>query len=370
VDVILVGAGVSSVMLAQCLIREGAFRSLRIIATTTRIAAHRLSYWSEEPLPFDAFGDAAFAAIRVVSAQGEVVALPLHRLTYHTFAARRWHAAALEEVLRHPGVDLVERRAETVESSGARAVVNTGDDRLEADWVFSSAPLERAPSVGCQRFEGWEIELADGRLDAGTATWLDFRTQDHGAFEFMYTLPLGPRRLFVEHVSSRPGAHASQIERYLEAVLGLSSWTVLDRERGSTPLYAGTYPRIEGRVVAIGVAGGLAKASTGFALTRMWRDANAIARSLRERGRPELPPGSGPLYRMADRVFLELEPRPEMLREFLLELCRNATGDALLAFLDEQASLKEQLQIARAAPRWLRSLRSAARGGSRRNDDR
>jgi hypothetical protein len=184
---------------------------------------------------------------------------------------------------------------------------------------------------------------------------MDFRTPASGDFRLMYALPLGPRRVLVEHVSHRRADHAAHIRAYLDAVLGLRGWEVVDREAGATPLYAPAPARRSGRLVRLGVAAGLAKACTGYALTRMWRDAELIATALGERGEPALPRRPGALYRIADRLFLDLLRRsPERLPEFLVALCGAASGDALLAFLDERASSSQRLEVARAAPGWIR----------------
>jgi hypothetical protein len=88
---------------------------------------------------------------------------------------------------------------------------------------------------------------------------------------------------------------------------------------------------------------------------RMWRDAERIAEGLATRGRPGLRSPTRSLYRLADRFFIDtLQREPDRLPELLSELFRNASGDAVLAFLDDQATLREQAQVSLSMPGWLR----------------
>jgi hypothetical protein len=60
------------------------------------------------------------------------------------------------------------------------------------------------------------------------------------------------------------------------------------------------------------------------------------------------------LYRVADQFFLHLlESAPERIPGFLGELFERAPADAVLSFLDDRASLTEQLRVAIAARGWL-----------------
>jgi lycopene beta-cyclase len=140
----------------------------------------------------------------------------------------------------------------------------------------------------------------------------------------------------------------------LDEMIGSGRWTLLDREHGATPLYLD--PASQGaRVRPIGVAGGVAKVATGYALTRMWRDAETIAEGLMRNDRPDEANTPRGLHRIADRFFVDLLRRePGRLPELLETLFSEAKGDAVLAFLDDQATRREQLAIARAMPAWLR----------------
>lgn len=361
-DIVLIGSGVSSTLLAETLARVGGFRSLRVIGPETTLGARRFSYWSDTPTPFDRYADGSWSRFRIASTDGAIRDLTLDRFVYRTFEARRWHADARRRLHDASGVELIDDRVESVDTVGERAVVHTPNGRFEADWVFSSARSTPVPPTAWQRFEGWEISLDEDLIDCDTATWLDFRTETGGDFRFVYALPLGPHRLFVEHVSYQPSRHGEALQAYLRDVLRLRRWDTLTSERGATPLYSPHPPRRVGRLVRIGVGAGLAKTCTGYAIMRMWRDAEAITASLKEHGHPVISRPQGGLYRAADRFFLsQLNRGPNQLPDFLLRLGGSVTGDAFLAFLDDRATVAEQIDICRAAPDWIRELAGVGR---------
>ncbi len=352
VHVTLAGAGVSSLLLAQALLRQRRCERVTLVGPRQPLKAHLLSYWSDGPTPFDAFEVASWSRLDVF-AGGRHAPLELQRYRYRTVRAHAWAEAALAEVLRSGRAELVDATVERIEDDLTRPAVVTGGGRaLASDWVFTSVPGADAAPDAWQRFEGWLVE-ADG-VAQGAATLMDFRTEQASDLRFVYALPLGGHRLFVEHVSHEPCDHGQALERWLGGVGGLERWSVVEREGGATPLFRDRVPRAEGRVVRIGVAAGLAKASTGYAALRLWRDAEGIAEALGTRGELPLKLGWPSLYRVADRFFIDLLHRdPSRIEPLLAALFSSAGGDAVLAFLDEQASAAEQAHVARAMPEWL-----------------
>lgn len=361
--VLIVGTGVSALLLARSLLSRNVCTSLTLIGPRQRIRPYRLSYWSDSPTPFDDHCDMHWSTLSVIAADGREMRSPLERHAYRSFKARAWAEAWRSELQSDARVRFVEEPVLRVEDQTVAASAYTERERMTADWVFvSGGPLAFAPDAW-QRFCGWEIEASAASVDMQSARLLDFRTEAAHDFRFVYLLPLGPQRFFVEHVSYQPCDYDAALGHYLRDVLGLEDWRLVQREKGETPLYRQPPPRNAGRVVRIGVHAGLAKASTGYALTRMWRDAEAIATALAAGGQPAGEFASGPFYTMADRLFMDLLAKePTRLSELMLSLFSGATGDQVLGFLDDDASMGAQLNVARALPPWLSwsRLRDAA----------
>ncbi|MBK7864698.1 MAG: hypothetical protein IPJ65_40080 [Archangiaceae bacterium] len=351
--VTLVGTGLSSLLLAEALLRRSPKARLTLVGPRRPLGAHLLSYWSDRPTPFDPFEVASWRALDVFAA-GRLHHVPLTRYRYRTVRGRDWAETALARVLASGRAEHVDATALRIDDDLVRPTVVFGGGQVSSDWVFASSADPTATPDAVQQFEGWLVE-AQG-AGARAPVLMDFRTESAGDLRFVYALPLGPHRLFVEHVSYRPCLHRFALEQYLREVVGLKRWELVDRELGATPLFRDGLPRSEGRVVRIGVAAGLAKASTGYAALRLWRDAEAVAAALAERGELPVRLKWPSLYRVADRFFVDLLRRdPTHLEALLAALFSAADGDAVLAFLDEQAGPAEQARVARAMPEWLSS---------------
>lgn len=362
-DLIIIGTGLSSLLLARSLINGGFTGGLRLIGPAGPLPAHRLSFWADGPTPFDSHVDADYSHLRLVDAHGEQTQVELGDFTWRTFRAREWAHVTLTELLAAPNVEHIEAEVDESTGTGRRATAECGSVCFDADFVFDGVHDPPVPPSWWQRYEGWEVVFEGKGLDTATATLADFRIATDRDYRFISALPLEANRLYVQHVSARREAHEPALEAWLRVTLGKRRWRVVERDVGATPLWSERPGQPLGRVVPIGVAAGLANVRSGMAVMELWRDAERLAEGLLHEGRPPKRPRPGLVFRAADRAFLErLEHAPGALPTMLRSLFAKAPGDVALRFLEDHASAWEQLVVARAVPRWLASgLRSAPR---------
>jgi lycopene beta-cyclase len=113
----------------------------------------------------------------------------------------------------------------------------------------------------------------------------------------------------------------------------------------------------------VGRRGGLLKPSTGFAVDRILRDGEAIARSLRRRGHPHARPRSAGRHRWLDRVLLEvLDQDPASLEQAFSALFARNPPARVLRFLDEDTTVAQEAALIATLPRgpFLSAARRAA----------
>ncbi|WP_437617138.1 lycopene cyclase family protein [Sorangium sp. So ce834] len=219
-------------------------------------------------------------------------------------------------------------------------------------------PSRRAPPA----LRRLEIEAEAPLFDTGAATLFDFAgAAGHGGdARFYYVIPFTPQRALVELVALGGEAHEEELARYVERTAGGARFRVVRRERGASLLTCAPFARRLGRrVLAIGVAGGLLKPSTGYAFTRILDDAALIVRSLETAGHPFARPPRGLPYRFFDAVFLRLlAAQPSRIEPVLTALFTRNPVDRVLRFLDERASLADVLAIVASLPKlpFLRAL--------------
>jgi len=151
----------------------------------------------------------------------------------------------------------------------------------------------RGQPMGWQTAYGIEIEVASHDLDPDTMVFMDFRDPMENPPErcptFLYAMPLGPNRLFLEEtslVSHRAPPFEflrDRLELRLER-MGIEPLRELEREHCLIPM-GSPLPKVPQRIVGYGGAASMVHPATGYMLGRILkvapRVAGAIARGLR-----------------------------------------------------------------------------------------
>jgi lycopene beta-cyclase len=350
-----VGNGLAGVSLAWRLARAGQGPIL-FVDPTPDGDDRTFGFWTDRPLAIDPVVERRWRQL-VVRGGGRDVRVALRDHTYGMVrdgALREWMAPDLR------GVTVVRAAADRVEDGEDGAVIVVNGERFVSDWVYDSRvpPPAPAPYVHLvQSFEGVCVETDDDAFDPDAAVLMDFRTvQEPDATRFFYVLPVTARRAIVMGVAFAPTLRDHDPAAWVREGLGIANARVLRVERGATPMTDRPFPRRRGkRVLAIGIAGGRLKPSTGYALTRIQDDSDAILASLARSGHPFDLPEASRVWAWGDAVMLRVLRRhgPEMGRIFALMFARNPP-DRVLRFLDEGASFWDVAAlIGSLPPAWF-----------------
>ena len=243
-------------------------------------------------------------------------------------------------------------------------------------WVFDSVgPTTPDPPLTTPHLEfvGHRVECDVDVFDPAVPTLMDFRTDQSAGLAFLYVLPTSPRAALVEHTRfvvpggrPRPDVdHQAALRRAL-ADLGASQHRVIGVEQGTIPLHVAPPARPAGCVVPLGTPAGMVKASTGYGYVRIQRHSAQIARSLVRHGHPFDVPGPDRWHRGLDALLLEVvRDEPQAVVAVFSRLFARNPAARVLAFLDEDTSLLDELLLFRTlpvAPYWravVRRLRRA-----------
>jgi lycopene beta-cyclase len=257
--------------------------------------------------------------------------------------------------------------------------------------------VEREPDGGAAQM-AWGIEIeADLPFSTDRMRWMDF-SPTHGEADgpstFLYAMPLGERRWFLEEtsLSSDPPVPMVVLERRLRArlrALGVGSPQVLSEERCRIPMEPGLPARGQ-RVVGFGAAASVVHPATGYVLASaalmadpvaaaieegLWRDPDQAARDAWHAVWPDEARRAHTLLRFAARFMRELDaPRtaaffeqffqlpPERWRRFLSARPRTAELVPVMAsvFSGVDADLRWRMLRAGSGSSALPILRSVA----------
>jgi lycopene beta-cyclase len=304
VDVAILGAGVSGLCLARAL-ADGPLRDLTVLlvdGARDDDELRTLSYWARGATALDDLEARRWTTLRVHDG-ARAVDVPLREHSYRTVFFAELQRAVKRRFAGDPRLRLVEGRAGELADGDDGATFSVGGERVRARWVFDSRFARRELAVDPRRwhllwqhFHGWIVRAERDVFDPTAADFLDFRTGLSLGDTFFYVLPFSPREALVELVSFAPVDAEAAVARWLDAHAGLrpGEYTFERREAGVSPMTEQPFARAGGRRIRrIGVAGGRLKASTGYALTRILDDCDAIVARSSATATPSRRPPSG-----------------------------------------------------------------------------
>jgi lycopene beta-cyclase len=358
-DVIVAGAGLAGLALVHALETHapGQRRILLIDQVERRGNDRTWCYWEATPGPFEPLVAHAWGHLYTHPPDPRASGRTLETDPYRYKMIRAGDLFAFMDafIAARPHIERVTAPVTELLSDGDHARVRWPGGEAHATWAFDSVhrPTDAPPGYHrlLQHFLGFEIETERECFNPDTATFMDFRVDQTGGTQFVYILPTSRTRALVEYtVFSRDlwpeRAYEAPLRAYLRDHHGIDGFTVHHREYGVIPMSDQPFPRSRGRrVITIGTAGGQTKPSTGFTFARALRHADALARSLTQHGHPHLPQRGG-RYPWMDAVLLRLLDTGRMRgADFFSHLLRVHPPQRVLAFLDEQSTLADDLAI-------------------------
>jgi lycopene beta-cyclase len=275
-------------------------------------------------------------------------------------------------------------RVTAIEDRGDHVLVETSRGPLRAAMVFDGRPEAPDEQLATgvdevallQHFAGWEITAPRPCFDPGVVEMMDFAVSQARGLHFMYMLPFSDREALVEatYISPAPldaAQYEADIRGWIDRRYGLREYAIGFREAGRIPMSTRpARPRSSPRVIRIGLRGGLAKPSTGYAFAAIQEfSAELAARIVAQPGGPVEPPEARGAAAVAmDRVFLSyLDRHPGRGPALFADLFEKLPADLLCRFLTDHGSPLDGLRVMAATPlgqmtaevlrsraRWLR----------------
>jgi lycopene beta-cyclase len=209
-----------------------------------------------------------------------------------------------------------------------------------------------------QTFLGWEVEFTADVFDEQKATLMDFRTDQTDGVNFIYVLPYAKNRALIESTSfsTKPldsAKHTLALEKYIAGNY-TGNYEIKATESGQLPMTSAKFPvKTGGKLFNIGIAGGNARPSSGYAFHRIQRQTSEIAKAIVNRENiPQTFAASK--YNFFDDVFLNLiAQNPNSAKDAFMRLFGKVSPDTLIKFLTDESSITDDLAIISALPKVL-----------------
>lgn len=373
---IIIGAGLSGILLARRLLsgvvaRRGDRPSILVVDPA--LAGHRratFAFWSRQPTPLDAWTLRTWRELTVVGADGHQHRARLDGWHYRAISWQAARADFMHRLGRDPRVRLWEQSVDQVHDGQRGACVRVGDRWIRGSWVYDSRPPETgqiparrsSPATTLhQTFRGIWVEASRCSVDPTAATLFDFSARTGPDLGFSYVLPVSDRSAMVMAVRMAAGTEQPDPLLAVPRVLGGCDYRVVSEEHGVTDLVSPPPVRREGmRILAVGRRGGRARPSTGYAVTRILADSDAVAGSLFRYGHPFAIPPDSRRDRLLDAIWLyALAEQGAELEPAFLAMFTRVPIEVTLRFLDGAASPIDVARIVARLPQG-HLLRAAA----------
>jgi lycopene beta-cyclase len=388
-DIAIIGGGLAGLSLASRLAAP-AFSRWKVLLIEPRETYSRDRTWSSWAVAEHAFSSAratrwqTWQVMRQLDqedATGQARRLPLMTecagaYAYEMVPADNFYRVAEERISMAPHITTKRGAAadavsEHVDSLGnGHVAVQAGGTLIRAGLVFDGRPpTQLSDAAWMQHFRGGEIETDRPVFDTERATVMDFSvmTADDaraGRVHFIYVLPVSATRALIQDTFFVPAAdtcadvnYEDNIHRYMARRFGVSDYRVVYPEGGAIPMDPQLRPSTQpARVLKIGTAGGMARASSGYAFFETQRACEAIANALARVGNIDqaftLPRWRSDVSYWMDGVFLRvLRAHPALAPQIFANLFYRVPADVLARFLAGVGSRSDVLRVMMACPK-------------------
>jgi len=352
VDVAILGGGCAGLSLAVRLAQS--HLSVRVIEPRAEYVHDRAwSFWRTQPDPFEDCVRRQWTSWTVEGPQGLTTRSSAH-LRYQTVESGAFYSRACESIERGKNTSLsLGTSAHDVVRTSKGWRVDTDAGALTAATVIDTRPPRRIPTYG-QFFLGREIKTERPVFDPDVVQLMHFRRARSAGVDFVYILPFAVDQALVEVTSFAPENPGHQVftewlDLEIEA-LNPGKTETLRSEAGALPMEAGfADPTPEG-IIRMGLGGGAARPSTGYAFSRNQVQADHVAAALIAGNDPNTGL-DGPMTRFMDRVFLQvLAAKPDRGPALFETLFRNAPRDRLERFLSGSTRTIDRVSVMASLP--------------------
>jgi lycopene beta-cyclase len=236
------------------------------------------------------------------------------------------------------------------------------NETITADYVFNSI-IFKQPEIPkhkyylLQHFKGWVINTQKPVFNPSLATFMDFTvSQQHGT-TFMYVLPTSTTQALVEYTLFTEELLAQidyddALKNYIQNNLGITNYTIEHEEFGIIPMTNIDFDKYDGRLINIGIAGGQAKGSSGYAFQFIQKRTTEIVASLVKYQHPFTKTTfSEKKFKLFDSVLLNVLHYKKLNGDSIFaDIFQKNSAKTIFRFLDNESNLLEDLQIMNSVP--------------------
>lgn len=364
-NIVISGAGASGLSLAWHL-KQTSFKGLITLIDPQLTAKNDKTwcFWEKDALLFPELLHHQWENLSVIGSDGAIVEENLLDHAYHCIRSETYQKLLLDAIQSDSRFSLVKDEVLAIEpNKHGESVVCTKKETIAADLVFQSHfrpdedELYKSRRIALkQHFLGWDVQMKSPVFNPNKAILMDFRIcQTHG-FAFVYVLPFSQTEALVELTFFTPDLlnrdeYGPILAKYLDNYWN-ADYEILREEFGVIPMVDGFFTSTL-NAFPIGIAGGNAKASTGYTFSRIQAESRRIAEAIDNNIMPEKVAPSPARFRFYDLLILHIiKEHPDKAVGIFVQLFQKNGFDAMFRFLSEKTTPDEDIRIMASVPKY------------------
>lgn len=365
-DIIIAGAGLSGLSLAYRLAIGGYTGSVGVVDVNfTPRNDKTWCFWANAETPFTEIISKQWDSISVAALDFETTR-SLSSYSYNAIKSEDFKKFVLKELQKHPNFELIEASVERLSHQNNKSLLTTSEsEKYSAEYIFQSLFIDprlktaeiKYPLI--QHFVGLEIEVKNPIFDDTTIKFMDFDDSWTDGVAFMYVLPFSKTTALFEYTIFSENIeqellYEEKIRAYIFDKYRLSpdDYSIVRKEKGQIPMQDLPYtPWFAKNIMNLGLSGGLAKPSSGYAFMRIQYHIEQLANSLILGTNPIPPTRSKRQFRAYDLLLLHIlsNSTKDSIQVFR-SLFKNNSIEEVFRFLDEKTNFYQDLKIMNSVP--------------------
>ena len=363
-DYIITGAGCAGLSLLMRLLQEPNLNKKNILVIDQ---SHKKEndrtwcFWEKENDLFQGIVEHNWSRVNFYSNTFSAE-LDLHPYQYKMIKGIDFYNYVFEFAQQFSNVVFRFEKVIAIKTENDKAIVVLELEHLTADYIFNSILfdkplLKKHEYYLLQHFKGWVIETEQPCFDPSMATFMDFRVSQQYGTTFMYVMPTSTTKALVEYTLFtekilQQAEYEIALKEYISTTLHINNYTIEQEEFGIIPMTNYQFPLQNGRMINIGIAGGQAKGSSGYAFKFIQKRTKELVELLVNNQPPVVKKSLlNKKFHLYDSVLLHVLHHKKMEgSEIFAQIFKKNKPETVLNFLDNESSLADDLKIMGSVP--------------------
>lgn len=365
-DYIFTGAGLSALMTVYKMVQSGKFidKSILLLDENTKKTNDRTwCFWTKEESIWE----------KTISKKWDWALfanenfrrdLDLKPYRYNMVRGLDFYNQVFDLLSKQENITFLNQKVTEIEESENLIMIQTDSESFSCSKLFNSiynkqkVENQSTYPVLQQHFIGWFIKSEQPVFNPEQATFMDFSVEQKGNTRFMYVLPTSKSDALLEytlfsHKHLKKEEYENEIKKYIQK-LGITNYEIIEKEQGSIPMTCYPFWKSNTKnVINIGTSGGWTKASTGYTFKNSDKKSSELV-SFLKRETDFTKFHKKTKFWFYDLLLLDiLDRKNELGSSIFSSMFKKGNPTLIFKFLDEETSLKEDIQVILKCPKML-----------------